>query len=62
MMDKSLTQRGLFGTGKLEELASLTRAFRAELLVLHNEVTDGQRRILAELTGCQVYTMRVVGD
>lgn len=61
-MDKPLTQRGLFGSGKLEELASLTKARRAELLVLHNVITDGQRSVLAELTGCQVYTMHIVGE
>jgi hypothetical protein len=59
-MDKPLTQRGLFGTGKLEELARLTKTSRAELLVIHNVISDGQRKLLAELTGCEVYTMHVV--
>lgn len=53
-MDQSLTQRALFGSGKLQELATQTRSSAAEILLIYNSLTDGQRKALAELTGCKV--------
>jgi hypothetical protein len=56
-MDKPLTQRGLFSSGKLKELASMTKSSGAELLIIHNAITNGQRNVLADLTSCRVYSL-----
>jgi len=49
--------RGLFSDGKVIELAALVRASEAALLVVHNAITSGQRRVLAAATGCDVYSL-----
>ncbi|RBP46419.1 putative GTPase [Roseimicrobium gellanilyticum] len=53
-MDRPLSQRTLFSTGKVEELVSQINASEAEVLLVHNALTDGQKRALSELTECTV--------
>jgi len=53
-MDHPLTQRTLFGSGKLEELVSQARSSNADLLLIYDSLTNGQRKALAELTDCRV--------
>ncbi len=49
--------RGLFSGGKVDELAALMRASEASLLIVHNAITSGQRRVLTAATGCDVYSL-----
>jgi 50S ribosomal subunit-associated GTPase HflX len=57
-MDQPLTQRTLFGKGKLEELVSQARSSDADLLFIHNSLTNAQRKALAELTDCRVLSFQ----
>lgn len=58
-MDQPLTQRGLFSTGKLAQLAAWTKDSQAEVVVIHNLLTHGQRQVLTDLTGCDVYSLPI---
>jgi 50S ribosomal subunit-associated GTPase HflX len=51
--------RGLFSGGKVDELAALMRASEASLLIVHNAITSGQRRVLTAATGCDVYSLPI---
>lgn len=55
-MEQPLTQRTLFGSGKTEELKSLMESTGAEVLLIYNSITSGQRKALAMLAGCQVFS------
>src|SRR5262249_12603937 len=57
-MDQPLTRRTLFGSGKLQELISLAESSDADLLLIYNSLTNGQRRALAELTECKVLSFQ----
>ena len=54
--------RGLFSDGKVAELAALTRANQASLLIVQNAITAGQRRVLATATACVVYSVKPASD
>jgi hypothetical protein len=53
-MDKPLTQRGLFSRGKLKEWAAMTKSSRAEILIIHNAITNGQWP-MASVTFWQIF-------
>ena len=53
-MDQPLSARTLFSAGKVEELVAQITACGANVLLVHNALTEGQRTVLAELTGCTV--------
>jgi 50S ribosomal subunit-associated GTPase HflX len=55
-MEQPLTQRSLFGSGKLEELAAMAISSDVDVLLVHNSLTNRQRNSLAELTGCRVFS------
>lgn len=55
-MELPLTQKTIFGSGKLEELVALVEATDAKVLIIYNAATESQRKSLAERTGCRVYS------
>lgn len=55
-MDQPLTQRTLFGSGKLKELIDLVEEAEARSLMIYNSISVGQRKALAEATGCRVFS------
>ena len=57
-MDQPLSQRTLFSSGKVEELAAQVRSSRADHLIVFNSLTHRQRVTLAQLTDCRVLSFQ----
>lgn len=55
-MDLPLTQRTIFGSGKTAELIALAHSTKATHLLVHNSLTDGQKRTLTDSTGTNVHS------
>jgi 50S ribosomal subunit-associated GTPase HflX len=57
-MDQPLTQRALFGSGKLEELLLQVRSNNVNVLFVYNALSTGQRKALSELADCRVLSFQ----